>query len=103
MHLLMPAFVVASSWDPGVRPNTDGLPGLPQLKELAGAVLTFGLVLCVVVVVVSAVSWGFGANSGNPHLAGRGKTGVVVAVGAALLIGAANALIAFFARIGPTL
>ena len=101
MYRSSTAVVVASSWDPGVKPNTDGLPGLPQLREFAGASLTFGLVLCVVV--VSAVSWGFGANSGNPHLAGRGKTGVVVAVGAALLIGAANALIGFFANIGPSL
>jgi hypothetical protein len=103
MHRSLPAVLVPLVWDPGVKPNTDGLPGLPQLREFAGALLTFGLVLCVVVAVVSAVSWGFGANSGNPHLAGRGKTGVVIAVGAALLIGGANALITFFARIGQTL
>ena len=43
---------------------------------------------------------GFGSNSGNPHLAGRGKTGVVVAAGAALLIGAANAIVTFFSGLG---
>ena len=32
MSRLLPA-AVRSSWDPGVTPNTDGLPGLPQLKE----------------------------------------------------------------------
>jgi hypothetical protein len=46
------------------------------------------------------VVWGFGANSGNPHLAGRGKSGVVVAAGAALLIGAANAIVTFFSNAG---
>jgi hypothetical protein len=86
--------------DPGVRPNTDGLPGLEQLLRLVGASLTFGLVACVAAVAVSAATWAFGANSGNPHLAGRGKTGVVVSAGAALLIGAANALVAFFAAVG---
>jgi hypothetical protein len=92
--------VAYSAANPGVRPNTNGLPGLPQLKELVGAVLTFGLVACVASVVVSAVAWGFGSHSGNPHVAGRGKTGVMVSAAAALLIGAANALVAFFAGVG---
>lgn len=86
--------------DPGISSNTSGLPGLAQLREIVGALLTFGLVACVAALVVSAVVWGFGSNSGNPHLAGRGKTGVVVAAGAALLIGAANAIVTFFSNAG---
>lgn len=89
--------------DPGISPNSRGLPGLPQLKEIVGALLTFGLVACVGALVASAVVWGFGSNSGNPHLAGRGKSGVVVAAGAALLIGAANAIVTFFSNAGATL
>lgn len=86
--------------DPGVSSNTTGLPGLAQLREIVGALLTFGLVACVGALVIAAVVWGFGSNSGNPHLAGRGKTGVVVAAGAALLIGAANAIVTFFSNAG---
>ena len=89
--------------DPGISSNTSGLPGLAQLREIVGALLTFGLVACVAALVVSAVVWGFGSNSGNPHLAGRGKTGVVVAAGAALLIGAANAIVTFFSNVGATI
>lgn len=89
--------------DPGVTANTTGLPGLVQLRSIVGGMLTFGLVACVAALVASAVTWGFGANSGNPHLAGRGKTGVVVSAGAALLIGAANAIVAFFSAAGRTL
>ena len=89
--------------DPGVTANTTGLPGLAQLRSLVGAMLTFGLVACVAALVASAVTWGFGSNSGNPHLAGRGKSGVVVSAGAALLIGAANAIVAFFSAAGATL
>lgn len=88
--------------DPGVTANTSGLPGLAQLRSIVGAMLTFGLVACVAALVASAVTWGFGSNSGNPHLAGRGKTGVVVSAGAALLIGAANAIVAFFSAAGAT-
>ena len=86
--------------DPGVHSNSSGQPGLAQLRNIVGAMLTFGLVACVAALVVSAVVWGFGSNSGNPHLAGRGKTGVVVAAGAALLIGAANAIVTFFSSVG---
>ena len=89
--------------DPGVTANTTGLPGLVQLRSIVGGMLTFGLVACVAALVASAVTWGFGSNSGNPHLAGRGKTGVVVSAGAALLIGAANAIVAFFSAAGGSL
>jgi hypothetical protein len=98
--VLLSVAVWSESFDPGVRPNTDGLPGLHQLLSLVGATLTFGLVACVAAVAVSAATWALGSNSGNPHLAGRGKTGVVVSAGAALLIGAANALVTFFAQVG---
>ena len=89
--------------DPGVTSNTTGLPGLDAFRKIVGAMLTFGLVACVAAVVASAVVWGFAANGGNPHMAGRGKTGVIVAAGAALLIGGANAIIAFFSAAGSAL
>lgn len=95
------AIVIAQ--DPGVTSNSTGLPGLGQLRQIVGAMLTFGLVACVAALVASAVVWGFGANSGNPHLAGRGKSGVVTAAGAALLIGAANALVTFFSNVGSAI
>lgn len=86
--------------NPGVTSNTTGLPGLAALRTMVGALLSFGLVACVAALVIAAVVWGFGANSANPHLAGRGKTGVVVAAAAALLIGAANAIVTFFSAAG---
>ena len=101
--LLFTRLVSLVADDPGVTANTTGLPGLVQLRSIVGGMLTFGLVACVAALVASAVTWGFGANSGNPHLAGRGKTGVVVSAGAALLIGAANAIVAFFSAAGGTL
>lgn len=106
-HDAVPARAVvagpAAGWvaaDPGVRPNTTGLPGLPAVKEIVGAMLTFGLVACVAALVAAAVVWGLASTSGNPHLAGRGKTGVLVAAGAAMLIGAANAIVTFFSAAG---
>ena len=89
--------------DPGITANTNGLPGLDALRKVVGAMLTFGLVACVAAVVVSAVVWGLASNSGNPHLAGKGKSGVVIAAGAALLIGGANAIITFFSAAGSAI
>jgi len=51
---------------------------------------------------VSAIVWGFGANSSNPHLASRGKIGVLVSCGAAVICGASVTLINFFWNVGQS-
>ncbi|WBQ04405.1 DUF6112 family protein [Kribbella sp. CA-293567] len=85
--------------DPGVSPNGTGLPGLPALRQMVGALLTFSLVLCVAAFVISAVAWAWGSFNSNGHAAGKGKVGCLVAAGAAILIGSANTLIRFFSNI----
>jgi len=86
--------------DVTITPNTNGLPGIAALRTIVGAVMTVGLILSVLALIVAAVVWGFGANSANPHLASRGKLGVLVACGAAVLCGAAVTLINFFWNVG---
>lgn len=54
--------------------------------------MTIGLILAVLALIVSAIVWALGANSANPHLAGRGKLGVLVALGAAVICGASVGL-----------
>ncbi len=83
-----------------ISPNSDGLPGIAQLRTIVGAVMTIGLILSVLALIISAIVWGFGANSSNPHLAGRGKTGVLVSCGAAVICGAAVTLVNFFWNVG---
>ena len=97
MSSIIPAWLLTQ--DPGVTPNSDGLPGLPALRQLAGAVMTFSLVLCVVAFVISAAAWALGSFNSNAHYAGKGKVGVLIAGGAAILIGSANAIIRFFSGI----
>ena len=82
--------------DIDITPNDSGLPGIAQLRTIVGAVMTIGLILSVLALIVSAIVWGFGSNSSNPHLASRGKVGVLVSCGAAVLCGAAVTLINFF-------
>ena len=86
--------------DPGVTPNDTGLPGMALARSIAGALLTFGLIASVAGVAISAVVWALSAHNGNAHYASRGRTGVLVAAAAALLIGGADAIVAFFQNAG---
>ena len=85
-----------------IDPNTDGLPGIEQLRVIVGAAMTVGLILAVLALIISAVVWGYGANSSNPHLASRGKVGVLVSCGAAIICGASVTLVNFFWTVGQS-
>ncbi len=86
--------------NPGINPNQNGLPGLSVVKQLVGALLTWGLIACVAGLVVSVIVWALGHHSGNFSQTAGGKTGVLVAVAGAVLIGGANAIIGFFSTLG---
>ena len=85
-----------------IDPNSDGLPGIEQLRVIVGAAMTVGLILAVLALIIAAVVWGYGANSSNPHLAGRGKVGVLVSCGAAIICGASVTLVNFFWNVGQS-
>ena len=86
--------------DPGVKPNTNGLPGLGVLQQMVGALLTWGLLACLAGLVISVIMWALAHHQGNYSQVSSGKTGVLVAAGGALLIGGANAIIGFFSTLG---
>lgn len=81
MFDLITALPALLPMDVDITPNDDGLPGIAQLRTIVGAVMTIGLILSVLALIISAIVWGFGANSSNPHLAGRGKVASSSAAG----------------------
>jgi Family of unknown function (DUF6112) len=85
-----------------IQPNPDGLPGIEQLRVIVGAAMTVGLILAVLALIVAAVVWGYGGNSSNPHLASRGKLGVLLACAAAIICGASVTLVNFFWNVGQS-
>ena len=85
-----------------ISPNDTGLPGISQLKTIVGAIMTVGLILSVLALIISAIIWGFGANSSNPHMASQGKLGVIISCVAAVICGASVTLINFFWNVGQT-
>ncbi len=60
------------------------------------------LIVAVLMIVVSAIVWAYGANSSNPHLSGRGKLGVLISCGAAVVCGASVTLVNFFWNVGQS-
>ncbi len=99
---LLPAIAMILPANIDITPNDSGLPGIGALRTVVGAVMTIGLILSVLALIVSAVVWGFGSNSSNPHLASRGKVGVLISCGAAIITGASVTLINFFWNVGQT-
>lgn len=86
-----------------VSPNSSGLPGISELQNIVGALLTIGLIAALAGLVIASAAWALGSHSANPVLAGRGRTGVIVSFVSAGLTGGAVALIDFFSSAGSHL
>lgn len=84
----------------GGSPDPAQLPGGQVLQQITNGIMGWALILALVALVFSAVSWALGSNSNNYQYAVAGRRGVVVAGLAALLIGAAPAIINFFFSTG---
>lgn len=80
-----------------VKPNASYAPGTALAQQLLGGVAYYGLLACVLGLIGSVAYWGMGSFAGNPHTAGRGKLGVAVCIGGAVLIASAGALISWAA------
>ncbi|MEU3553357.1 DUF6112 family protein [Streptomyces fragilis] len=93
-HLLHLAF------DPGVSPKEGGLPGLSVLKTVVSSINLFGIIAVVGALAVSLGVWAWGHHTGGHQAEANGKKGAVVAAGAALGLGAANGIVAFFSALG---
>ena|SRR5579864_2313615 len=97
----MSALMVAAGVN--VTPNSSGLPGIGELQNIVGALLTVSLIAALAGLAIAAGLWAIGSHSANPVLAGRGKTGVLVSFVSAGLTGGAVALIDFFSAAGAHL
>jgi hypothetical protein len=84
--------------DVQITPNKDGLPGVNAALRIVGALLTFGLIAAVAGIAIGAMVWAVGSHTSNPHHASRGKAGVLVSAGAAILVGSAVGIVNFFSH-----
>ena len=86
-----------------VFPDFDGLGGIGDLRAVIGALLTFVLIVAVLMLIVSAIVWAIAAANGNHAIASTGRTGVLVALGAAVLAGGGVAWMNWLIALGDQL
>lgn len=83
-----------------LQPDPTGLPGGDVLQKLTNGLGFWALVLALVGLLVGAAAWALGSHSQNYHHATIGRRAVLISGLAALLIGAAPALVNFFFQTG---
>jgi hypothetical protein len=86
-----------------VYPDLGALAGSDVLVAVAGALLTFTLVVAVLMLIVCAIAWALAASHGNYPVAAKARTGLLVAVGGAVLAGAGVAWINWLLGVGARL
>jgi hypothetical protein len=72
-----------------VAPNFGAVNGSGNLRAIVGALLTYGLIIAVLMLVICSATWALASHSGSWHTAQKAKTGMFVALGGAALTGAA--------------
>jgi Family of unknown function (DUF6112) len=88
---------------PLVGPDFVAVGGSGKLRAIIGALLTYGLIVAVLMVVVSAATWAIASSSGSWHAASKAKTGLFVALGGAVFTGAALAWANWLLDVGASL
>lgn len=86
-----------------VNPNFGAVGGSGELRAIVGALLTYGLIVAVLMLVISATTWAIASSSGSWHTAQKAKLGCLVAIGGAALTGAALTWANWLLDIGPHL
>jgi hypothetical protein len=87
---------------PGVGPDFGAVTGT-TLADAVGALLMIVLIAAVATAIVAGVSWAWGEATGNWQAATRGRTALLVAVGAAVLAGAGVGLANWLIDLGTGL
>lgn len=92
--------VASLAGDVSLNPNTGNLPGGALLQHLTDGLGGWALVLALVGLLIGAAAWALGSHAQNYQQSFFGRRAVLVSGLAALLIGAAPALVNFFFHAG---
>lgn len=88
---------------PLVGPDFGAVGGSSQLRAIVGALLTYGLIISVLMVVACGATWAVTSSSGSWHAASKAKAGLFVALGGAALTGGALAWANWLLDVGAQL
>ncbi len=85
-----------------MTPDPSALPGGDQLQQLTNGIGSWALIAALVGMVIGAAAWGLGHYSQNYQQSYNGRKGLLASGAAALVIGAAPAVINFFVSLGQS-
>lgn len=86
-----------------VRPDFAVLGEAPDLERIIGALLTYGLLIAVLMLLVCAAGWAIGTATGNWQSATRARSGLLVALLGTTLLGGGLAWADWLLDLGPSL
>ncbi|MDA8373037.1 MAG: DUF6112 family protein [Actinomycetota bacterium] len=88
--------------DVSVTPDMNALPGGAALQSIANGAAAWALVISLLGLLIGAAIWAIGAHSSNYQQTYTGKRTLIASALAAVLVGAAPALINFFFHLGQS-
>jgi len=83
-----------------VTANPNALPGSAAITQLLSGLTFWAFLAAVLGMLLGAAMWAVGHHSSNYQQAANGRRGVIVSGFAALIVGAAPALVSFFFTMG---
>lgn len=86
-----------------IFPDFDAVGGAAELESIAGALLTFVLIVAVLMMIISGVTWALASANGHFQTASRARIGLWIACWAAGLAGAGVAWTNFLLDVGSEL
>lgn len=72
-----------------VHPDVGAIAGEAELGRVVGALLTYGLLTSVLMLITCAAAWAIASSRGSWHAAEKAKTGLLVSLAGAVLVGGA--------------
>lgn len=86
-----------------IFPDFGAVGDTAQLQNIIGALLTFVLIVAVLMMIITGVTWALATANGHFQAATKARIGLWVACGAAALAGAAVAWVNFLLEVGGRL
>ncbi|WP_438854866.1 DUF6112 family protein [Agromyces sp. M3QZ16-3] len=86
-----------------IFPDFGAVGGAAELESIAGALLTFVLIVAVLMMIISGVTWALASANGHFQRASSARIGLWIACGAAALAGAGVAWTNFLLDVGSRL
>jgi hypothetical protein len=84
-------------------PDFGAVGGSAELGGIVGALLTYGLLCAVLMLVVCSTTWAVASSSGRWQTAQKSKTGMMVALAGATLTGGSLAWVNWLLGVGAHL